>query len=90
MAGTGSVTSGGYNISDGTVDAWHATNNPTGSGYAGSTGDVFNVTGVTFDADMKPSGASLNTLTSLPRGFPATYFDGTKRDTPATAGAVKH
>jgi hypothetical protein len=89
--GAGNITSlgsHGYNASD---KADGATNDTTSSGYAGSTGDVFSVTGVTFDADMKPAGGSpgIDTLTSLPEGFPATYFDGSARDLPATAGAVK-
>jgi hypothetical protein len=64
----------------------------TTSGYDPATGDVFSVTDIAFNAALKPSSAtSLKTLTGLPTtpaSFPATYFDGSPRSTPATAGAV--
>jgi hypothetical protein len=77
-----------YNISD-KADGTAATN----SGYTGGTGDLFNVTDITFatgtDPTTKPSSStSLKTLTTLPGDFPALYFDGTPRTEPATAGAV--
>jgi hypothetical protein len=87
------VTSGGYNVSDKAAGAVSASDT-TNSGYASATGDLFSVTDIVFatngDPTTKPSsGSNLKTLTSLPAGFPTTYFDGTPRSTiPATAGAV--
>jgi predicted outer membrane repeat protein len=92
--GTG-VTSGGYNVSDMATGAVSAVDNLTDSGYTGTTGDLFNVKDIVFATGEDPttspsSNANLNTLTgSLPAGFPTTYFDGTTRELPATAGAVK-
>jgi hypothetical protein len=88
------ATSGGYNVSEGTVGKFNTNTNKAGSGYDAATGDLFEVTDITFATDGDPttapsSASNLKTLTSLPKGFPATYFDGTSRDTPATAGAVK-
>ncbi|GHV81026.1 hypothetical protein AGMMS49944_28170 [Spirochaetia bacterium] len=85
---SGTVTSQGYNVSDKAAGTGNAA-----TGFASVTGDVFSVTSITFDGDSKPSGASadIKTLTggSLPSGFPTTYFDGTSRSLPATAGAMK-
>jgi predicted outer membrane repeat protein len=96
--GTSGITSYGYNVSDmadGLIPAYSAGNAATDSGYNSATGDVFGVTDIAFatggDPTTKPSssGSELRTLTpSLPALFPATYFDGTDRDLPATAGAV--
>jgi predicted outer membrane repeat protein len=85
------ITSGGYNVSDNV--AVTGTTSGSGSGYDGTTGDLFDVTDISFATDgdptTKPSSASnLKTLTTLPEGFPTVYFDGTSRNTPATAGAV--
>jgi predicted outer membrane repeat protein len=86
----GDTTSGGYNVSDKAAGV----DNTTGSGYTQETGDLFDVTDINFatpgDPTTKPasSGSNLKTLTTLPEGFPAAYFDGTARNTPATAGAV--
>jgi predicted outer membrane repeat protein len=82
-------TSGGYNVSDKAA----GTNSTNGSGYAAGSEDLFSVTDISFATDgdpaTKPSSAtSLKTLTALPDGFPATYFDGSARTLPATAGAV--
>ncbi|GHV80964.1 hypothetical protein AGMMS49944_27550 [Spirochaetia bacterium] len=86
--GAGTVTSGGYNVSDKADGLFAFT-----SGFTGVTGDVFGVTGISFDGASKPTSAgstNLKTLTGLPSGFPTTYFDGTSRTTlPATAGAVE-
>jgi hypothetical protein len=89
-----SISSGGYNVSDGT-DGLFALDTEN-SGYAGATGDLFSVTDITFATNEDPTTApscsaasNLNTLTALPEGFPTTYFDGTERTLPATAGAMK-
>ena len=94
--GPGYVTSYGYNVSDKedgviTGTGSSVTNRQTASGYAFNTGDVGPVTDMRFDGNSKPSSATtgLKTLTTLPDAFPATYFDGTARTTPATAGAMK-
>ena len=72
-----------------------AANNSTYSGYESDTDttDLFSFTDIAFatsgDPATKPSsGSNLKTLTALPEGFPTTYFDGTPRSLPATAGAV--
>jgi hypothetical protein len=85
------ISSGGYNVSDKAPVT--GTTIGSGSGYALATGDLFEVTDISFatpgDPTAKPSsGSNLKTLTALPGGFPAAYFDGTTRNTPATAGAV--
>jgi hypothetical protein len=86
-----SITSGGYNVSDNA--AVTGTTAGSGSGYAAATGDLFSITDITFATSQDPttapsSGSNLKTLTALPEGFPTTYFDGSPRDIPATAGAV--
>jgi hypothetical protein len=87
---TGSIVD--YNVSDTATGTANAA-----SGYANAAGvgleNVFSVTDIAFDTPTDPttkpsSGTSLKTLTALPEGFPAVYFDGTPRTTPATAGAV--
>jgi predicted outer membrane repeat protein len=89
------ITSGGYNVSD--KAAGNGTTAGNNSGYAGNanSSDVFSVTDITFTTSEDPttapssSSSELNTMSSLPEGFPATYFDGTERAASATAGAVK-
>jgi hypothetical protein len=90
--GTNRATSNGYNVSDKTEGT---TANLLTSGYAANANgaDLFSVTDITFatsgDPATKPSsGSNLKTLTALPEGFPTTYFNGTPRSLPATAGAV--
>jgi predicted outer membrane repeat protein len=93
------LESGGYNVSDYedgyTSPAYNRelAGNPNGSGYTGTTGDLFEVKDIVFATGGDPttspsSNATLKTLTSLPQGFPTTYFDGNSRETSATAGAV--
>jgi hypothetical protein len=76
--------SGGYNISD----------KPDGIGSA-ATGWTFvagdaQLTDLSFDGDHRPSsGANLSIMpSSLPAGFPTTYFDGTGRGPNSTPGAM--
>jgi hypothetical protein len=85
---TAYATTEGYNVADKTSGTY-------GTGYVDATGDLSSITDITFATNGDPStapssasGAELKTLTSLPDGFPATYFDGTSRGIPATAGAV--
>ena len=85
---TSGVTSGGYNVSD----KASGTNATEGSGYAFVTGDI-TATDVDLDTTtFKPTaGTGIKTLTGLPdtpADFPTTYFDGTPRTAPATAGAM--
>jgi predicted outer membrane repeat protein len=79
------INSGSYNVSD----YASGTNITTGSGWTFDTTDQ-QVTGITFDGAFTPSSATnLKIITpSLPTGFPATYFDGSPRDVPATPGAM--
>jgi hypothetical protein len=85
------ITSGGYNVSD--KAAGNGTTAGNNSGYAGNANnsDKFSVTVTITDGDPTkgPSGEGLDTLDTLPEGFPTTYFDGTERAASATAGAVK-
>jgi predicted outer membrane repeat protein len=92
-SGGGGITSQGYNVSDkaeGLITSTYSVgsgNMATASGYLFATGDV-KITGLTFDENSKPSSsAGLKTLTSLD-DFPATYFNGSQRQIPATAGAM--
>jgi hypothetical protein len=82
---TGTVNSGGYNVSD----YVSGDNSITGSGWTFTNGDT-QVTNITFNTAFKPTSATnLKIITpTLPAGFPATYFDGTPRTIPATAGAM--
>jgi predicted outer membrane repeat protein len=87
------ISSGGYNVSNNA--AVTGTTVGSGSGYAGNANstDLFSVTDITFASAGNPttkpsSNSSLKTLTGLPGDFPTTYFDGTSRNIPATAGAV--
>jgi hypothetical protein len=79
----------------GVITSVTAPNRNSASGYDFVTedgnADLGPVADVAFDANFKPtSAANLKTLTTLPEGFPATYFDGTARESAnATAGAVK-
>jgi hypothetical protein len=81
----GTVSSGGYNISDRASGTDHS----AGSGWTFAATDR-QITDISFDTDFKPSSASgLNIITpSLPEGFPAIYFDGTSRTIPARPGAL--
>jgi hypothetical protein len=84
---SGTVASGGYNVSDkaGGTGA-------TASGWAFSTSpaDVY-LTDVTIDdSTFEPFSVSdgLPVITSFPAGFPTTYFDGTSRGTSSAPGAM--
>jgi predicted outer membrane repeat protein len=81
----GTVSSGGYNVSD----YASGTNTTTGSGWTFALTDI-QVTDTAFNIAWQPTSATtpLNIITSLPTGFPATYFDGSTRTIPATPGAM--
>jgi hypothetical protein len=78
----GSVTTGGYNVSD-----------VAGGTAAGESGWTFDstdlsVTDITFDATFRPSSSATLSIPSLPSGFPTTYFDGTARGANSTPVAM--
>jgi predicted outer membrane repeat protein len=80
----GTVASNGYNVSDKASGAGNAQ-----SGWAFVAGDT-TLTDVAFDGDHKPSSAAGLSImpSSLPAGFPTTYFDGTLRGANSTPGAM--
>jgi hypothetical protein len=79
-----------YNVSDRPSGTGKDNSGFSDSGYAISGGNLFSVTDITFVTSGNPttkpsSGSNLKTLTTLPEGFPAEYFDGTPG---ATTGCV--
>jgi hypothetical protein len=83
FSGSGTAATGGYNVSEKPTGT-----GTTASGWAFDTTDVER-TDVQFSADFKPSSATgLPVILSLPTGFPASYFDGTKRGANPTPGAM--
>jgi hypothetical protein len=84
-ANTG-ATSSGYNVSD--KASGYNTTETISTGWTFHADDR-QLTDVTFDGDFRPaSGTSLNFITVLPGGFPATYFNGTARGANSTPGAM--
>jgi predicted outer membrane repeat protein len=92
-----STKSNGYNVSN--KASGISGTDTTNSGYVGNTTtasgtDLFDGTDISFattgDPTTAPSSATKDskTLTTLPADFPTTYFDGSERTLPATAGAV--
>jgi predicted outer membrane repeat protein len=81
---SGSVTSGGYNVSD----KASGTDSTAGSGWTFINGDT-QLLGVSIDPDnFKPSHASLPVISLPLTGFPQRYFDGTSRGSASTPGAM--
>jgi predicted outer membrane repeat protein len=82
---SGTVTSGGYNVSD----YASGTNSPTGSGWTFVTGDTQVTTPTVDTTSFKPLSASLSTLQIVPTSladYPATDFYGNARSAYAGGG----
>jgi hypothetical protein len=88
---SGTVTSGGYNVSDGTlVTGAQAGYTPgTGDKVIGADFSNLPISGKTFKLIKGSSGDALKIITALPEGYPTLDFYGAAISAGAVAGAVQ-